>query len=401
MRLKHGRSLGLLDGIPVAWKDLFDIGGLPTTAGSKVLADASPAGADAAVVDRLRCAGMVTIGRVNMSEFAFSGIGINPNYGTPHNPASADVPRIPGGSSSGSAVAVARSLVPVSIGTDTGGSVRIPAALNGIVGYKATSGRYPMNGVFPLARSLDSLGPLCRCVADAILVDAAMCGLAVPNIVRTKGEGQAIVVPTNVVLDGIEPAVLSAFEAVLDSLAAIGVRIERKAIPAFDRIFELTDRYGPLVSAEAFALHQDRLTAEAAAGIDPRVVARIRLGSRTSMPDYIAMLQERAQLIGEVGRTFGADTLFAFPTVPHIAPPIASLTTDDDLFFKVNAKTLRNTLIGNFLDWCGVSIPCGTGAAGMPVGFLLSALPGEDERLLAFSLFVESVINGRNGRITP
>ncbi|GLS35943.1 hypothetical protein GCM10010869_15320 [Mesorhizobium tianshanense] len=208
-----------------------------------------------------------------MSGFAFSGIGINPNCGTPRNPASMDVARIPGGSSSGSAVAVARSLVPVSIGTDTGGSVRILAALNGIVGYKATSGRYPMGGVFPPARSLDSLGPLCRCVADAILVDAAMLGLAVPNIVRTNGEGQTIVVPTNVVLDGVEPAVLNAFEAVLEGLAETGVRIERKEIPAFARIFELTDRYGPLVSAEAFALHQERLKAEAAAEIDPRVVA--------------------------------------------------------------------------------------------------------------------------------
>ncbi|MBN9052290.1 MAG: hypothetical protein J0H80_00595, partial [Rhizobiales bacterium] len=234
-RLAEGRSLGVLDGVPVAWKDLFDIEGLPTTAGSRVLRESAPAGRDAAVVRALSAAGMVGVGRVNMSEFAFSGLGINPHYGTPRNPASpAGEHRIPGGSSSGSGVAVAAGLVPVSIGTDTGGSVRIPAAFNGIVGYKATRGRYSMEGVFPLARSLDSLGPLCRTVQDAVWIDAAMRGLpAAEPLAHPAVADLSFVIPETVVFDGAEPEVVSAFEAAVERLARAGARIRREAFPEF------------------------------------------------------------------------------------------------------------------------------------------------------------------------
>ncbi|MBB2673050.1 UNVERIFIED_ORG: Asp-tRNA(Asn)/Glu-tRNA(Gln) amidotransferase A subunit family amidase [Rhizobium esperanzae] len=202
LRLREGRSLGLLDGIPIAWKDLFDIEGVTTTAGSVVLAGDAPAVRDAAVVDLLGNAGMIAIGRTNMSEFAFSGLGINPHYGTPVNSRSSDRPRIPGGSSSGAGVAVAAGLVPVAMGTDTGGSVRIPAALNGIVGYKATRGRHAMDGVYPLAKSLDSLGPLCRTVKDAVWIDAAMRGLTAPAVAERRLQGQELLVPENIVFDG-------------------------------------------------------------------------------------------------------------------------------------------------------------------------------------------------------
>ncbi|OWV84297.1 hypothetical protein ATY78_06215 [Rhizobium sp. R635] len=392
-RLREGRSLGLLDGVPIAWKDLFDIEGLATTAGSVVLATDAPARRDAAVVALLRQAGMVAVGRTNMSEFAFSGLGINPHYGTPVNPRSADLPRIPGGSSSGAGVAVAAGLVPVAMGTDTGGSVRIPAAFNGIVGYKATRGRYAMEGVYPLAKSLDSLGPLCRTVRDAVWIDAAMRGLTAPDVVEHPLRGLELLVPDNIVFDGAEPDVIAAFEAALERLQRAGANVSRTVLPAFDEIFDLMTKYGPLVTAEAFALHHARLAGPEADRMDHRVVMRTRLGSKTTLPDYLAILEARSRLIADTERLVG-DRLIAFPTVAHVAPPIAPLEGDDELFFATNNKTLRNTALGNFLDWCGVSIPCGTGAAGMPVGLLLSATARRDETLLGIGLAAEAVIRG-------
>lgn len=391
-RLRAGRPRSLLDGVPVTWKDLFDLEGMVTTAGSRVLAADPPAAHDAAVVAHLRDAGMVSVGRVNMTEFAFSGLGLNPHFGTPRNPHGKEMPRIPGGSSSGSGVVVARGLVAVSIGTDTGGSVRIPAAYNGVIGYKATRGRYDMRGVFPLATSLDSLGPLCHTVTDAVLVDAAMRGQAAPGFVRGDVAGRRLVVPTNIVFDDAEPAVVTAFEAAIARLAAQGAIIERKAVPAFDALFELVRRHGAIVTAEAYALHADRLNGADAATIDPRVVARAKLGANISMRDYVTSVQARGRLIAAIEQFLGEDALVAYPTLPWVAPPIEPLRRDDDLFVKTNAGTLRNTLIGNFFDWCGVSIPCGTDPQGLPVGFLLSGLQGRDETLLSFALAAEPVI---------
>ncbi|MFK0276569.1 amidase [Ensifer sp. NPDC090286] len=392
MRLSSGRPLGLLDGIPVAWKDLFAIKGLSTTAGSIVLKNDPAATEDAAVVAALANAGMVSVGRVNMSEFAFSGLGLNPHYGTPRNPCSKDVGRIPGGSSSGSGVAVAAGLVPVSIGTDTGGSIRIPAALNGIVGYKATRGRYSMRGVFPLAKSLDSLGPLCRTVQDAVWVDAAMRGLPASEVRRGSLEGLSIVVPTDVVFDGAEDGVVFAFEGALSRLERAGARVRRQAFPAFKRIFEITAAHGPLVTAEAYALHRFRLEGADAASMDRRVVSRARLGEKIALSDYIAILDARDRLVAEVSTLVGPSEIIAYPTVAHVAPPTVPLEADDALFVETNGRTLRNTLIGNFLDWCGVSLPCGTGEAGMPVGLLLSALPHHDTHLLSVALAAEDVV---------
>lgn len=391
-RIRNGRSLGLLDGIPVAWKDLFDIDGLATTAGSTILKDAAPATRDADVVAALASAGMVSIGRVNMSEFAFSGLGINPHYGTPENPASVDGPRLPGGSSSGSGVAVAAGLVPVSIGTDTGGSVRIPAAFNGIVGYKATRGRYSMRGVFPLSKSLDSLGPLCRTVQDAVWIDAAMRGLSAPDVRSGSVQGLSLVVPETIVFDDAEEAVISAFEAALLRLEKAGAKIRRQHFPAYAKIFELMAEYGPLVTAEAFVLHRQRLSGPEAKGMDPRVVTRTRLGEQITTTGYIETLAARDRLIADFASSLAPGELVVSPTLPLVAPRSAPLVSDDALFVKTNAKTLRNTLIGNFLDGCGVSIPCGTGDAGMPVGLLLSGLPNRDEDLLSIALTAERMI---------
>jgi aspartyl-tRNA(Asn)/glutamyl-tRNA(Gln) amidotransferase subunit A len=384
----------LLDGVPLAWKDLFDLEGVTTTAGSRVLAGGDPAAADADVVAALAAAGMVTVGRTNMSEFAFSGLGINPHFGTPENPTSVDVPRLPGGSSSGAGVAVARGLVPLAIGTDTGGSVRIPAAFNGVVGYKATRGRYSMGGVFPLAESLDSLGPLCHTVIDAVWADAAMRGLTAPSVTRGRLDGLCLVVPETVMFDDAEDGVVAAFEAALARLARAGARIRRQAFPMFSEIFDLMAKHGALVTAEAFVLHRNRLAGPEANAMDPRVVARTRLGEKITLSDYLAITAARRRLVGAFNAAFGPEDILVSPTLPVVAPPIAPLLADDEAFFRTNGKVLRNTLIGNFLDGCGVSIPCGTGEAGMPVGLLLSAPGGADDRLLGVALAAEDVVRG-------
>lgn len=393
-RIREGRSLGVLDGVPIAWKDLFDMEGLPTTAGSRVLKDSAPVRRDAAVVRALAGAGMVSVGRVNMSEFAFSGLGINPHYGTPRNPASPiGEHRIPGGSSSGSGVAVAAGLVPVSIGTDTGGSIRIPAAFNGIVGYKASRGRYSMEGVFPLARSLDSLGPLCRTVQDAALMDAAMRGLPTAEpLARPDLANLSFVVPETVFFDGAEPEVVAAFEAAVERLSRAGARIRREAFPEFSAIFDLMAKHGALVTAEAFVLHRERIKGPAASEIDPRVVKRTLLGEKITLADYLETLDARERLTATVEARLGPDTVLISPTLPHVAPAVQQLIDDEELFFQINGKTLRNTLIGNFLDWCGVSLPCGTGAGGMPVGLLLSGPRGSDQRILATAAAVENLL---------
>lgn len=394
-RIREGRSLGALDGIPVAWKDLFDIEGLPTTAGSRLLMSSEPAARDAAVVRALGAAGMVSAGRVNMSEFAFSGLGLNPHYGTPRNPASPDGQhRIPGGSSSGSGVAVAAGLLPVSIGSDTGGSVRIPAAFNGVVGFKATRGRYSMDGVFPLSRSLDSLGPICRTVQDAVWVDAAMRGVVATTVLQRPASADlSFVIPDTILFDNAEPEVLTAFEAAVERLAQAGVRIRHEQFPEFSAIFDLMAKNGPLVTAEAFVLHRERILGADAAQMDPRVVKRTLVGEGISLAGYIDTLAARERMIAAFEARLEPGCLLLSPTLPHVAGSVQPLIDDDDLFFKMNAKTLRNTLIGNFLDWCGVSIPCGTGADGMPVGLLVSGPRGADEQVLAVAGTVEALLD--------
>ncbi|MGP4727802.1 amidase [Agrobacterium deltaense] len=393
-RIGEGRSCGVLDGIPVAWKDLFDLEGMATTAGSTVLANDKPASRDADVVTALKQAGMICIGRTNMSEFAFSGLGINPHYGTPRNPASTDGHRLPGGSSSGAGVAVAAGLVPVAIGSDTGGSVRIPAAFNGVVGYKASRGRYSMRGVYPLAKSLDSLGPLTPTVQDAVWVDAAMRGKAAADLTRAPRSGLSLVVPETVFFDGIEDGVAAAFEQAVERLVRAGASVRRQAFPIFSELFDLIREKGALVTAEAFALHKTRLEGADAARMDPRVVARAGLGANISLPDYIAIIDARERMTAAFSGMIGRQELLVSPTLPHVAAKVAPLLESDDAFFAMNAKTLRNTQIGNFFDLCGVSIPCGTGDAGMPVGLLLSGLHGTDDHVLSVAMAAEEIVRG-------
>ncbi len=392
-RHRDGRPLSLLDGVPVAWKDLFDLKGQVTRAGSVVL-DEGPAAQDAALVTRLAEAGAVTIGKVNMTEFAYSGLGLNPHYGTPINPWSRDEPRVPGGSSSGSGVAVALGLVPIAIGSDTGGSVRIPAAYNGVIGFKPSSGRWPMAGGFPLSLTLDTAGVLCRTVVDAVIVDAAARGLVVPDLRRGRIAGLRLVVPTNVVWDGMEPDVAQNFEAALARLAAAGATIVRRPLPVLDAIVALNASHGPLAAVDAYRLHKDRLASDAATRMDRRVVKRLLSGRAIGPAAEQDIRATRTRLIDETLSLFDGQTLVAFPTIPHVAPPIAALEADDDLFVATNTKTLRNTLLGNFLDWCGLSIPSGFDHQGLPTACLLSGGPGFDDDLLATGLAAEALIRG-------
>lgn len=390
-RLRAGLPLSPLDGVPVAWKDLFDFEGRVTTAGSVVLKSNAPATRDAALLAAAGRAGLVAVGLVNMSEFAFSGLGLNPHYGTPRNPRDPAVHRAPGGSSSGSAVAVAAGLTPLAIGTDTGGSVRVPASFNGIVGYKSSTGRYPIHGVFPLSRTLDTLGPLAHSVEDCVLADAALRGALSPEARRESVVGLHILIPETVVFDGCQSAVVANFEAAIERLAKAGAKIERGPLQQLAGVLDLIAKHGALVGAEAMHQHRERLTGADVAQIDRRVVARIRLAWNMTAYDLLEIQRKRADLIAEAKTAIG-DAIVAFPTTAHVAMPIAPLEADDHLFARENAKTLRNTMIGNFLDWCGLAMPNGVDGESMPTSLLLSAPHGRDTALLSAALAVEPII---------
>ena len=390
-RLKAGRPLSPLDGIPVGWKDLFDVAGRVTTAGSVVLKSNPPAEKEAGLLAAAVRGGLVTLGVTNMNEFAYSGIGLNPHYGTPWNPCDPKVHRSPGGSSSGSAVAVAAGIVPLAIGTDTGGSIRVPAAFNGITGYKSSTGHYPMAGVFPLSPTLDTLGPLALTVEDCVLADAVLRGKPVPSAQRGAVETLRILVPETVVLDACEPAVIANFEASLERLARAGANIERVPMPQFSAILEVVGKHGHLLGAEALQIHKDRVRGTDAARMDHRVVKRIQMAEAMSALSLIEVQQTRARLIAETNLLVG-DALIACPTAPHVAPIMAPLAASDDEFFRVNGKTLRNTMLGNFLDWCGVAMPNGFDAGGMPTSFLLQAPHGRDTAVLSAALSIESLM---------
>ena len=391
-RWKSAKPASLLDGVPIGWKDLFDIEGHVTTAGSVVLKSNPPAKSDAALVGGGHRAGMVTIGTLNMTEFAYSGIGINPHYGTPRNPNDKMLHRSPGGSSSASGVVVAKGLLPVAIGTDTGGSIRIPASFNGVVGYKTSTGHYDMRGVFPLSRTLDSLGPLAQTVEDCVLVDRVLRG-STKSIARRDVKGMEFIVPTNIMFDDVEEAVQANFDAALARISKAGGKIKRKPFPVFEKLLELLKTRGNVLGPEALHVHFDHVNGPNAAHMDERVVKRIKQAENMTAVDLVEVLVKRKAFIAECIELIG-DAIVICPTTPHVAMDIKPLEADMDLFFQVNAKTLRNTMIGNFLDWCGLAIPSGTDREGMPTSVLLSAPHGHDVQILASGLVLESLIRG-------
>lgn len=375
-RWRSGRPAGCLDGLPVAIKDCIDVAGLRTTNGSVVDASAAPVTRDAGIVRALRERGAVTIGKTNLSELAFSGVGTNPHYGSPVNPLSGREPLVTGGSSSGSAAAVASGQVPLAIGTDTSGSVRVPAAFCGIVGYKASEGRYPRDGVRTLSSTLDTLGFLTRSAADLGLVIAALepgSDVSGPRATRPV----RLVVPENheVVADA-DPAVVAWFQAQLEELAALdGVRVERRALPVLAEAQELMDAHGTLVAADAFSGYGQLLEGPSAALLDPAVARRLRYASvvgRTIGPVRVRMAELRERAAVEL-----AGALLLCPTVRSVPPSVARITTSDDVFDRWNARILRTTMLLSYLGMPGVSVPRGLGRQ-RGLGLLVSAPSGHD-----------------------
>lgn len=378
-----------LAGIPVSIKDLFDERGQVTRAGSTALGDAAPARADAPIVARLRAAGAVIVGRTNMVEFAFSGVGANPHYGTPAAPwERAIVRHVPGGSSSGAGVSVSDGMSAVAIGSDTGGSVRIPSAFCGLAGLKPTARRVPTAGAFPLSTTLDSIGPLAPTLACCAVVDAIMAGEEPTVPPAAALEGLRFGLPRNVVRDGIEPKVADVFDAALARLSAAGARIVEFD---FDELNEIpvANAKGGFAVAEAWALHRERI-ARRGDMFDPRVLVRIERGANVNVADYIDLIHARANINRRADARTAAFDAVVMPTTVVLPPPIDAFA-DDGYYGRTNLLILRNTALGNFLDRCSVSIPA-TPAGEPPVGFCLVGAHGEDRRLLSIGQAVEAVL---------
>lgn len=377
-----------LAGLPVSIKDLFDIAGEVTTAGSKVLRDRSPASADAVAVARLRAAGAVVIGRSNMTEFAFSGIGINPHYGTPANPWDRAARRIPGGSSSGAAVSVSDGMSAFALGTDTGGSLRIPAALCGLAGFKPTTARVPREGAFPLSTTLDSVGPIAPTVACCAAVFQVLAGEASRALVPLPLQGARLGVPGNSMLEDLDAEVAEAFQSALQRLSRRGAKIVELAVPEFDDAAK-ANAGGGISPPEAFAVHRAWLDRER--DIDPRVLERILRGGSMSAPDYIDLLATRTRLMQRFARARYDVEALIMPTVPRIAPVIEGLERSPEAFRAANGKMLRNTSLINFLNGCALSLPIHPPGTA-PVGLMAAGFAGEDERVLSAGLAIEAAL---------
>lgn len=384
-RRAAGKSLSPLDGVPISIKDLFDVSGQVTTAGSRVLAGAAVAKKHAAIVERLLQAGAVVIGKTNMTEFAYSGLGINPHFGTPANPWDRANQRIPGGSSSGAAVAVADGMCCGAVGSDTGGSVRIPAAFCGLTGYKPTARRIASGGLLPLSPSLDSIGVIAHDVASCIALDAAIAEQALRPESPTLDQAR-FAVPQTLVLDGLDEEVAAAFQRALKRLAQAGARIEAIPCSEFAELAEV-NAAGGFTALESWHWHQS-LIAENAEGYDPRVLSRIRRGQPLGESDLQQLRQLRACWQQRVtARVQGFDALL-MPTAPLIAPPLAELAEDDEAYFRANGAALRNPSVINFLDGCALSLPCQRPGEA-PVGLMVAGLPMHDQALLGWALAIE------------
>jgi aspartyl-tRNA(Asn)/glutamyl-tRNA(Gln) amidotransferase subunit A len=387
-RLRAGAARGPLDGVPVAWKDLVDVAGTPTTAASAVRRTAVPAAADAPIVAALAAAGMVCVGKTNLSELAYSGLGLNPHYGTPPNPRSGAVPRAPGGSSSGSAVAVAQGIVPCAIGTDTSGSIRVPAAFCGVAGFKPTAARVDRRGVLALAPSLDSVGPLGTSVADLAALDAGLRGAPVEPL--APATALRLVVPDELAGEA-EPGVAAAFAGAVAALEAAGAVVERRPLPALAAARRAFDEHGSLVAHEAWRVHRALLESPDAERLDPRVLRRLRDGRALPPAGRDALLRARPALQARLAADLG-DALALFPTVGHVSPELAPLERDDDHFARTNLRTLAATMPGSYLDMPGVALPIGPDLP--PASLLVSGPPGADARVLAAALAVEQALQG-------
>ncbi len=380
-----------LAGLAVSIKDLFDVAGQTTSAGSLALGNAPPATKDSVAVARLRRAGAAFIGRTNMAEFAFSGVGVNPHFGTPVNACASDVPRIPGGSSSGAAISVATGAAFIGLGSDTGGSIRIPAALNGIVGFKNTARLVPADGALPLSSTLDTVCALTRSVRDAILAHEL---LAQRRVTRSPAPLSAyrLAVATTLMLDGLDATVSRAWQRTLATLRQAGARIDELALSEINELQQI-QATGGFSAAESYAWHH-RLLQHKAHIYDPRVAARIQRGATMSACDYIELQGARRNWIKRMDAAMQGFDAILSPTVPMVAPPIAEVAPGperDKAFFHVNALLLRNTSVINMLDGCAISIPCHA-PDELPVGMMVWAGVLRDDPVLNIALQMEQVL---------
>lgn len=386
-----GLMLKPLAGLAVSIKDLFDVGGQVTTAGSTILADQPPAARDCPAVARLKAAGGIVIGRTNMVEFAFSGVGVNPHFGTPANAAATDVPRIPGGSSSGAAVSVATGAAWVGLGSDTGGSIRIPAALNGIVGFKNTARLVPTTGAIPLSTTLDTVCALTRSARDAALVHSILSSRVV---VRSAAPVAAyrLAVVKRLMQDDLDPVVDAAFNRTLSQLRHAGARIDEIDLPELADLPSIQST-GGLSAAESHAWHRHLIQKDAAA-YDPRVLVRIQRGASMTASDYIDLQRARADWISRTLTRLQAYDAILSPTVPIVAPPLSAVAPGaerDAEFFRINTLLLRNPSVVNMLDGCAISIPCHRDDE-MPVGLMIWAGAMSDDTVLNIACQVETLL---------
>lgn len=385
---RNGAAASPFAGIPVSVKDLFDIAGDVTTAGSIALRDAAPAKRDAVAVARLRAAGFVPIGRTNMTEFAFSGLGINPHYGTPLNAFDRNTGRIPGGSSSGAAVSVTDGMAFAALGTDTGGSCRIPAALCGLVGFKPTARRIPLAGAFPLSTSLDSIGPIASSVQCCATLDAIMAGEEPAILPSHPLDGLRLAIPQTLMLDDIDGEVGRTFERALTTLSKAGIRLTHLPLPELAELSQINTK-GGFGAAESYAFHRPLIAAKRDL-YDPRVLSRILRGTEQDAADYITLTRARADFIRRVETTTVPYDALLMPTVPLVAPPLRELESEE-AYRTINLLMLRNPTVANFLDRCSISIPCHR-AGDAPVGLMLIGPHNDDDRLLAIAAAVEGLV---------
>ncbi|MER8867393.1 amidase [Mesorhizobium sp. M0751] len=387
-RRKAGVTFGPLDGAIVSIKDLFDVAGEPTTAGSLLLATAAPALQDAIVVQRLRQAGAVILGKTSMTEFAFTAIGVNPHYGTPGN--ASDASRIPGGSSSGAAVSVGEGTSEISIGSDTGGSVRIPASLNGVVGFKPTARRVPLAGAFPLSATLDSIGPLARTVAECAAADAVMSGENLAALLPLPLDGLRIGIPRGVLFDDTQEEVATTFDGCLRKMELSGARLAELSIDDLLADLRAATKRASIAAMEGAEIHADWLAAGAATPVDPRVSGPLSRAAAIPATVYIRAMRRRTALAAAMDERLASVDVLALPTTPVTAPTIVSMTDDEALCNRTEGLLLRNTQVANQFDLSAISLPM----PGMtrPAGLMLVARNGHDHDLLRIAAGVEALL---------
>ncbi|CAB3798455.1 amidase [Pararobbsia alpina] len=390
-RWREGRPLSALDGVPVAWKDLFDVAGTVTTAGSAVFAAHPPARDDALLVAAGTRAGMVCIGKTGLSEFAYSGLGLNPHFGTATNPALEGGRRAPGGSSSGAAIAVATGIVPIAVGTDTGGSIRVPSAFNGLTGYRASGARYSREGMVALSATLDTCGPLAANVSDCIAFDAAIRAIQPPSATDASAfAGTRFIVDPNLFERyAVTPAVGENFERFVARLEEAGAVVERKPLAVLAAVSDLVRNQGWLGGLEAFAVHRALLDSPDATRIDPRVRARLEANRSVPAERIGLLIARRAELISAFARETAGATL-VMPTVAHVAPLLGPLDADPELFARVNLQTLAMTMLGSFLDTPAVAMPSGIDADGLSTSVQIMRPQGDDDALLRIAAALET-----------